>query len=612
MADVAQLGIRVDSSGAIKAVADLDRLTASAGKADAATEQLATSTGQVSKAMSPAAQQSRMVAMQLSQVAQQASATGNFVQALAIQLPDMAMGFGTLGIAAGVVASVALPMLVQWLGSTSSAMDTVQKQMDALSDASSAYAAAVKAATIPTQELTDKYGALSNAARGALVAMADVSRVEAIQATADAVASLGDALLQTERVNARQIGGTRALADDFGMAADAAKRFEAALVALEGAGTLRDQAAAAEQARNALIAAYGSVEKMPPTLQQAYKQLAGITVEAASINGTLSKAPSIVNSISAAAGNLAAVFSSVKDQAAGFVGYMQAAYDQALKLSQFTPQQRLDQNNMEYSGRGGDPRDFMNPQANTFGGSTYTPSATAGGGGGADPMQTRIESLRQTLSTERDMEVAHYAQQQADLQAALESRLLTQQEYNGYIQQAEAMHAAKMAEIKQNEAAMVKEASQGMYGALTGFLDMFAGKSKAAAIASIAINKALAIAQIIQNSGIAATRALAELGPVAGPPAAAKILAFGKVQAALVAATGFMQAASAGGGGSVGSIGKTAAAAQGATKDAPQTVEYIVRGIDRTRTYSGEELAMIFDGISEEAAKRGMATFRFI
>lgn len=48
--------------------------------------------------------QSRMVSMQLSQVAQQASATGNWMQALAIQLPDLMLGFGTVGILIGAAA----------------------------------------------------------------------------------------------------------------------------------------------------------------------------------------------------------------------------------------------------------------------------------------------------------------------------------------------------------------------------------------------------------------------------------------------------------------------------------------------------------------------------
>src|SRR5699024_132168 len=74
-------------------------------------------------------------------------------------------------------------------------------------------------------------------------------------------------------------------------------------------------------------------------------------------------------------------------------------------------------------------------------------------------------------------------------------------------------------------------------------LDQFAGESKAAALASIALSKGLAIAQIIQNTAAAQMRAMAELGPLAGPPMAAKIGVMGAVQAGIVAATGLAQAA---------------------------------------------------------------------
>ncbi|WP_339892191.1 hypothetical protein [uncultured Alteromonas sp.] len=53
----------------------------------------------------------RQASMQLSQVAQQGSVTGNYLQALAIQLPDLALGFGTIGIIAGALAgSLAIPL----------------------------------------------------------------------------------------------------------------------------------------------------------------------------------------------------------------------------------------------------------------------------------------------------------------------------------------------------------------------------------------------------------------------------------------------------------------------------------------------------------------------
>ena len=59
----------------------------------------------------------RNVSLQLSQVAQQGAATGNYLKALAIQLPDLALGFGTVGIVIGALAGTLLPLAVNLLRS---------------------------------------------------------------------------------------------------------------------------------------------------------------------------------------------------------------------------------------------------------------------------------------------------------------------------------------------------------------------------------------------------------------------------------------------------------------------------------------------------------------
>ncbi|MDP9809351.1 hypothetical protein J2W42_002199 [Rhizobium tibeticum] len=138
MADVAALGISVTQKGTKEASSDLDQLRGAASRAEAATNGLSSASQGASGAASAAAQayakqgaaaaqtskqielmnkaangngQIRMMAMQLSQVAQQTQATGNFMQALAIQLPDLALGFGTVGIAVGVLLGVLLPLI---------------------------------------------------------------------------------------------------------------------------------------------------------------------------------------------------------------------------------------------------------------------------------------------------------------------------------------------------------------------------------------------------------------------------------------------------------------------------------------------------------------------
>jgi hypothetical protein len=165
-------------------------------------------------------------------------------------------------------------------------------------------------------------------------------------------------------------------------------------------------------------------------------------------------------------------------------------------------------------------------------GATLGAGAGAAGFGGFSELQlAALESERAWLLERRMM------WQEADLQFG-EDRLaaVTRQ----YDQQIAVAVAAENAILEQKQAAA---------GAALGLLQALAGRSKAAAIAAIVLNKGLMIAQAVQNTAAAATRALAELGPIAGPPMAAKIWAFGKLQIGLIAATGIAQAAGVGSGG---------------------------------------------------------------
>ena len=171
-----------------------------------------------------------------------------------------------------------------------------------------------------------------------------------------------------------------------------------------------------------------------------------------------------------------------------------------------------------------------------------------------NPIVGELEKLEKDLMSKEELELASFDRQQETLRSALEQKLLTQQEYQLYMEEAAQNHGNAMANIKRAEVKMITNAQSGMYGELSNLLGMFATKSKGAAIAQIAINKALSIASIIQNTAAAQVRALAELGPIAGAAAAAKIGLFGKVQAGIVAASGFMQAAGAAGSGGGGAL----------------------------------------------------------
>lgn len=112
MADFATLLLTADSRGLVSGEQALDRFAVTAERTENRTgkalEKVGKAANDVGKQSAYASQGLRMQAMQLSQVAQQASATGNWLQALAIQLPDLALAFGPIGIAAGAAAGAAL------------------------------------------------------------------------------------------------------------------------------------------------------------------------------------------------------------------------------------------------------------------------------------------------------------------------------------------------------------------------------------------------------------------------------------------------------------------------------------------------------------------------
>lgn len=116
----------------------------------------------------------RNVSMQLSQVAQQGQVTGNYLQALAIQLPDIGLAFGTIGIAAGVAAGAILPVVANMVEVGGSA-DEAAKAIDDYVAAVGAIRSAVDTASASIEDLTKKYGENAEAAREAAVLQAKLA-----------------------------------------------------------------------------------------------------------------------------------------------------------------------------------------------------------------------------------------------------------------------------------------------------------------------------------------------------------------------------------------------------------------------------------------------------
>ncbi|MGR3376061.1 hypothetical protein [Salipiger abyssi] len=169
----------------------------------------------------------RQTTMQLSQVAQQGAATGDYLQALAIQLPDLALGFGTAGVAIGALVGALAPMALDMLRA-GDASEELEEAMDDLASAVKRVQAAQADLSMSPLDLRVEWGDLDKAMRR-------LQEVEARLATAEADRQIRAA---TQTV-AKGLGIGPAF--DFGVNPDDIREGRAAIerLRLEGAAVSR-------------------------------------------------------------------------------------------------------------------------------------------------------------------------------------------------------------------------------------------------------------------------------------------------------------------------------------------------------------------------------------
>lgn len=533
----------------------------------------------------------RMLMMQLSQVGQQSMATGNIVQALAIQLPDIGLAFGAVGAAAGLLAGIALPMVMSAFMDTGEAAKEAQKSFDAMEEAVSSYQAAIQAAVQNTADLRQEYALTGAEARAALTALADVERVKAIQAITAAVLelrqSLMDQVLDADAFGNAVIVGYE-LADAFDMAAADAERFGAAMAALATANGMETQGAAAREAADALREAYGSVDAMPEPLRAAYQHLVEIGLQAAAVERAAQNIASALSAATAAASSLQGVVASLSgtmaSAASGAWELARGMWDAAsAKAALGSPQQQLDRANKVYgrTGARGDPRSF-----GTDGAAPFVPveGGRGGGGGGQDPLIGDIEQLRNALATKEQLEMESFAKRQETLQLALAQQLITQQEYAALMQAAEQQHADAMSQIDGYRYGSGMEKAGQFFGDMAAAAQAGGGKL-------LAIAKTFGAAQAFVSAYVAATQALATPGitPLGQLAAYAKILGAG------LSAVSAIKGVTAGGGTSGGGRGGSFSGGGTAATAPAYTANVTLVG----NSFTGDNVAQLFRDLNE-------------
>jgi len=564
MTDIAELGIRVDSSPATRAAKELDTLTASAGRADAAAADLATtSRARLAPGMAAGGHQSRMMAMQLSQVAQQASATGNWVQALAIQLPDMALGFGAVGIAAGILASVTLPLLASMFGGTSEEARKAAEQADRLKEA---------------------WGQLAQAGTNAQL---EIDKLRFGVDEAYQVEILREQIRLREEINAKVREGQTYLAtttDTLDRQRIKAAEYQSQIDKL--ADTYRaNQASLDQQAeRSATLAVIEGVRvQRANEIKAKQEETARATAE---VEARLRAAG--ISAETLARMNFGNI-DQARAYAEGLAGAMQAAAGYAAELSMTGQSSGPDaaRSIVQFGGPvamtpSGAGQRFVAPVGGGGGG---------GGGGGADPYADRLAALVENLRSERDIEEEWYQENLAILSDRRAQEILGKQGHDAALISLHEEYQRRIAEI---DAAAFQQR-------ITDTANLFGALASVAQAGGQRTAKIVATFQAIEgtiNAYGAAVKALNTPGlTLAGRFAAyASVLGAGLKGVAAIRAAGGI-----GGGGGL--------AAQGVTSQAAgPAVEYRVYGIDRDAQYSGAFWEKVWNGLYEEGKRRGVSS----
>lgn len=292
-------------------------------QAEAAYLKLPKPLNEIGKQSIYAGQNSRMMAMQLSQLGQQASMTGNWVQALAIQLPDLALGFGTFGIMAGVAAGALLTFADGILRSQADA-EGLSDVMDDLGGALKAYEQAVQNASLSVGELTDKFGVQAEAAYDVYQVMKQIrelefaeslrqaqqTMVETLGDMQDAVAGFDDALsfMELSRPEAIRMMQTeiQALANEFDLTVGQARRISEALDDIAAAEGPVEAAEATQELADAIQDAADRGANISPELRDVQKSALQASLDAMQLANALGlgadEAGRMASNMAAAAG----------------------------------------------------------------------------------------------------------------------------------------------------------------------------------------------------------------------------------------------------------------------------------------------------------------------
>lgn len=496
------------------------KVTADTAQAEAGLKRVAGSTKTLQKNTKLSSGSMRMLTQQFSQVAQQATATGQPLQALAVQAADIGLAFGTMGTIAGALIGITMPALISAFAGGADQSKAFDDAIDGISDALTNANEVIRISSMTTEELIETYGRAHTTLTATMDLLNEIAANKAHAAVDELSQSLAGLLAVAGDGEARSI-----IAETFNV--DIFFAFTKA------------QKAAREEAR---------------LLTSEFLNAQMVLKES---NGDIDVQLAAMQRLIAAANELSKADGKITEEEQRIVDELAEAIKKTIELKAATDALAESASRVSYpSGWTFDPTTDMPPRP--------MPDEPRPGIGRVDPLARNLERLQKSLATETELLNTKYAEQNELLQQAFEKRMLTQEEFQNLSLRSAQEYQDALSEIDRSKQ---KERLGAIGGAFGDLASLMSTENKKL----FKIGKAAAIAEATVSGYQAAVDAWAKGMKVGGPPVAAAFTA------ASLARTGAMIAGISsqqigGGGGSATGGGGTATAP---TAPAERTVSEI-------------------------------------
>lgn len=236
----------------------------------------------VSKGGGAASNSLRQVSLQLSQVVQQTQAGGGALRALAIQLPDIGLAFGTVGIAAGIVGGSLLSVASGFISAGKSAEEfkEVLQRVEQLSKDLDDSLAALQA---NGDEISETYGIAADRVRAFGLAIAEVQIAQAVSQLNElsfSLSSVTGAFQQVLQDQRADVFGSVALREALGVTQEQLIAIASAFREIDEADSTEARQGALENVLRVLEASNVELSQLPIELASAVREMLFLSNEA--------------------------------------------------------------------------------------------------------------------------------------------------------------------------------------------------------------------------------------------------------------------------------------------------------------------------------------------